>query len=115
METYSRKFLPTAGSPVSQDEAEFEWNSQLNMKDLSVEDVRDVRMEIDESLKNCKDLPLQGRYIDPGDEDSQDELFKALQAMQDPNAETDFKITDDDNLESAYAKLIASDEDFQIF
>ena len=115
METYSRKFLPTAGSPVSQDEAEFQWNSQLNMKDLSVEDVRDVRMEIDESLKNCKDLPLQGRYIDPGDEDSQDELFKALQAMQDPNAETDFKITDDDNLESAYAKLIASDEDFQIF
>lgn len=115
METYSRKFLPTAGSPVSEDEAEFQWNSELNMKDLSVEDVRDVRMEIDESLKSHKDRPLEGRYIDPGDEDSQDELFKALQAMQDPKTESDFKITDDDNLETAYAKLIASDEDFQIF
>eukprot|EP00536_Pseudo-nitzschia_multiseries_P012337 jgi/Psemu1/320228/estExt_fgenesh1_pm.C_4670001 len=115
METYSRKFLPTTGSPVSQDEAEFHWNSELNMKDLTVEDVRDVRTEIDESLKNHQDLPLQGKYIDPGDEDQQDELFKALRAMQSPNTESDFKITDDDNLETAYAKLIASDDDFQIF
>mmetsp|Transcript_13739 Transcript_13739/g.38684 ORF Transcript_13739/g.38684 Transcript_13739/m.38684 type:complete len:744 (-) Transcript_13739:42-2273(-) len=115
METYSRKFLPTTGSPVANDEAEFHWNSELNMKDLSVEDVRDVRTEIDESLKNHQDLPLQGKYIDPGDEDQQDELFKALRAMQNPNTEADFKITDDDNLETAYAKLIASDDDFQIF
>jgi len=113
METYARKFLPTTGSPVAKDESEFQWNTELNMKDLSVE--RDVRQEIDESLESHEDLPLQGKYIDPGDESQQDELLDALRTMQDPNLSPELQITDDDDLETAYAKLIAGDEDFQIF
>jgi dienelactone hydrolase len=115
METYSRKFLPTTGSPVAKDEAEFEWNAQLNMKDLSVESVRDVKAEIHENLRDHQDLPLEGRYIDPGDESKQDELFEALRAMQDPDASPEFKINEGDNIETAYAKLIAGDQDFSIF
>ena len=115
METYSRVFLPTSGSPVAKDEDEFQWNTELNMKDLSVEEGRDVREEINESLENHVDLPLQGTYIDPADESQQDELFEALRTMQDPNASPELKITDDDNLETAYAKLMAGDENFQIF
>merc|ERR1712070_181256 len=115
METYSRKFLPTSGSPVAKDEDEFQWNTELNMKDLSKEPIRDVREEINESLKNHEDLPLQGKYIDPGDESQQDELFEALRTMQNPDSSPELQITDDDNLETAYAKLIAGDEDFQIF
>lgn len=115
METYLRKFLPTTGSPVSKDEAEPAWNDDLNMKDLSVTTARDVRQEINESLENHKDLPLQGKYIDPGDESQQDELFEALRAMQDSNLSPELQIKDDDNLETAYAKLIASGENFQIF
>jgi len=114
METYSRKFLPTTGSPVAKDEAEFQWNTELNMKDLTKEP-RNVREEIDESLNNHEDLPLAGNYIDPGDESQQDELFEALRTMQDPDASPELRITDSDNLETAYAKLIAGDEDFQIF
>jgi len=115
METYSRVFLPTSGSPVAKDEDEFQWNTELNMKDLSVEEGRDVREEINESLESHVDLPLQGTYIDPADESQQDELFEALRTMQDPNASPELKITDDDNLETAYAKLMAGDENFQIF
>jgi len=115
METYSRKFLPTSGSPVAKDEGEFQWNTDLLMKDLSKEPVRDVREEINESLENHEDLPLQGKYIDPGDESQQDELLEALRAMQDPNSSPELKIMDDDNLETAYAKLISGEEDFQIF
>jgi dienelactone hydrolase len=115
METYSRKFLPTSGSPVAKDEDEFEWNTELNMKDLSAVQ-RNVREEIDQSLAEHVDLPLhEGTYIDPGDESKQDELFEALKTMQDPNASPEFKITDKDDLVSAYAKLVAGDEDFQIF
>ena len=115
METYSRKFLPTSGSPVSKDEDEFEWNAKLDMKDLSVDPDRDVRAELDESLDNHEDLPLQGTYIDPEDESQRDELFEALRTMQDPNSSPELTINDDDNLETAYAKLLAGDDDFQIF
>ena len=115
METYSRKFLPTSGSPVAKDEEEFRWNTELEMKNLSPENTRDVRQEIDEGLENHVDLPLEGRYIDPGDESQQDELFDALRTMQDPKSSPELMITDEDNLETAYAKLLAGDEDFQIF
>lgn len=115
METYSRKFLPTAGSPVSKDESETQWNKNLNMQDLSSSTGRDVRHEIDESFDNHKDLPLEGKYIDPGNESQQDELFEALRNMQDPDLSSELQISTDDNLETAYAKLIAGDEDFQIF
>ena len=115
METYSRKFLPTSGSPVADDKDEFQWNTELNMRDLSKEPTRDVREEINQSLENHVDMPLQGKYIDPSDESQEDELFAALRTMQDPDASPELKITDGDNLETAYAKLIAGDEDFQIF
>merc|ERR1711935_378868 len=115
METYSRKFLPTSGSPVAKDENEFQWNTELNMKDLAVESQRDAREEINESLENHEDLPLEGRYIDPGDESQQDELLEALRAMQNPDSSPELRITDEDNLKTAYGKLIAGDEDFQIF
>jgi dienelactone hydrolase len=116
METYSRKFLPTTGAPISTDEEELEWNAKLNMKDFSsMPPSRDVKAEIKESLDNHKDLPLEGRYIDPGDESQQDDLFDALRTMQDPNGSPELQIADDDNLETAYAKLLAGDENFQIF
>lgn len=115
METYSRKFLPTSGSPVATDEDEFQWNKELTMKDLSKEPVRDVREEINEALDNHVDMPLQGKILDPGDESHEDELFEALRAMQNPDGSPELAINDGDSLETAYAKLIAGDEDFQIF
>merc|ERR1712238_552658 len=127
METYSRKFLPTTGSPVSNDEDEAQWNADstmtMHMKKISLADNavdrRDVRQEINDSLDQHKDLPLQeGRYIDPEDESQQDELLDALRAMQDPDSfgsSPELQITDEDNLETAYAKLLAGNEDFQIF
>ena len=116
METYSRKFLPTTGAPISTDEEELEWNAKVNMKDFSsMPPTRDVKAEIKESLDNHKDLPLEGRYIDPGDESQQDDLFDALRTMQDPDGSPELQIADDDNLETAYAKLLAGDENFQIF
>jgi len=126
METYSRKFLPTTGSPVSNDAEEAQWNAEstmtMHMKKISLADNaverRDVRQEMNDSLDNHKDLPLQGGYIDPEDEEQQDELLEALRAMQDPDSfesSPELQITDEDNLETAYAKLLAGNEDFQIF
>jgi dienelactone hydrolase len=112
METYSRKFLPTTGDPICQDEGATEWNNDLNMKDLSKYDFRDVRTEIEDSLANFKDQPLGGRMVDPSNEE---EFLKALRDMEPANQPKELRISDDDDVETAVAKLTAADENFQLF
>ncbi|KAG7374077.1 dienelactone hydrolase family protein [Nitzschia inconspicua] len=112
METYSRKFLPTTGDPISRDEDASDWNEDLNMKDLSEYKYKDVRQEIEDSLTNFKEMPLGGRMIDPSNES---EVLKALRAMEPENQPEQFRILDDDDLETAFAKLTAADENFQLF
>jgi len=116
METYSRVFLPTVGPPISLDEQEQEWGRELNMKDLESTSQRDVRSEIKDAIENFVEEPLQsGPRIDPTDTSQEEELMKLLRSMEDPNRDGPFKIEDDDDLPTIYAKLTSSDENFQIF
>ena len=116
METYSRVFLPTVGPPISLDEQEQEWGRDLKMKGLESSSQRDVRSEIKDAIENFVEEPLQsGPRIDPTDSSQEEELMKLLRSMEDPNQEGPFKIEDDDDLPTIYAKLTSSDENFQIF
>ena len=113
METYSRVFLPTVGPPVSM---ESEWGKMIEMKDLSKADQRNVRQELKEAEENFVEEPLGGHYIDPSDESQDEELARILRAYQDPNMKDGpNKILPDDDLSTIYSKLIASDENFQIW
>lgn len=110
METYSRKFLPTIGDPIRQDADASDWNEELNMKDIYP--LRDVRQEIDDSLTNYKEPPLEGRMVDPANEA---EVLKALKDMEPPDQPDEYRILDGDDTETAFAKLLAADENFQLF
>ncbi len=113
METYSRVFLPTTGPAVSVDENEADWTS-LEMKDLSDANTRDIRSEMEDAIDNFVEEPLGGRRIDQTDESQNDELTKLLKGMQNDES-GEYEISPDDDLTMIYAKLKASDENFQIF
>lgn len=116
METYSRKFLPTAGLPVMNDESAAAWTENLEMKDFRTARRRDVRQEIEESLESFVEEPLHvGRLFDPAEESQGDELLQALRAMQPEGIPDALKIQDGDNLETVYAKLTAADDKFELF
>eukprot|EP00980_Cylindrotheca_fusiformis_P001628 scaffold368_cov125-Cylindrotheca_fusiformis.AAC.6 len=114
METYSRMFLPTTGPPISQDDLAFDWNDDLNMKDLR-ETSRDVRQEIEESLDSFVEEPLGGRRIDPTDDSQRDELAEMLRSMEPDDVPPEYKIEENDTVEIMYAKLRAYDDSFQLF
>ena len=118
METYSRVFLPTVGVPVSADENNGQWSAELEMSDFSESNTRDIRQEIEDALDNYVDEPLGGFRIDPDNKESaqENEMAKLLRSMEEPEqAKGPYAITDDDDLETIYAKLKAADDDFQIF
>jgi hypothetical protein len=117
METYSRVFLPTVGPPISLDEIEQEWSSNLEMKDLSDSATRDIRKEIQDAMDNFVEEPLlSGSRIDPTDPSQEEQLKKILMSMQDPIAESGINaILPDDDLPTIYSKLLAQDDRFQIF
>jgi dienelactone hydrolase len=114
METYSRVFLPTSGPPVSLDDNEGDWTS-LEMKDLSDANQRDIRTEIEEALDGFVEEPLGGKRIDPTDESQKEELSELLRSMQTGEVPGPYTIKPEDDLTLIYAKLKASDENFQIF
>lgn len=114
METYSRVFLPTTGPPISLDENEVDWTS-LEMKDLSDANKRDIQAEIEDALDSFVEEPLGGRRIDPTDESQNEELAELLKAMQTGEEPGPYEIKPNDDLTTIYAKLKASDENFQIF
>jgi hypothetical protein len=113
METYSRVFLPTTGPAVSVDENEADWRN-LEMKDLSDAYTRDIRTEMEDAIDNFVEEPLGGRMIDQTDESQKDELAEILKGMQNDDSGP-YAISPDDDLTTIYAKLKASDENFQIF
>lgn len=116
METYSRVFLPTVGPPISLDEKEASWGQSVEMIGVKASSSRDIREEIDDALDKYVDEPLGGYRIDPNDESQEEELKRVLVSMQSPNQKDGpFAIEEDDNLETVYAKLKASDPGFQIF
>lgn len=87
------------------------------MKDLSDNNKRDVRQEIEDSLDQYVEEPLGGYRVDPSDKSQEEELKKLLISMQDPNADNGPYSIDPttDDLTTIYGKLTASDEDFQLF
>eukprot|EP00544_Gedaniella_sp_CCMP2646_P004422 CAMPEP_0202493556 /NCGR_PEP_ID=MMETSP1361-20130828/9854_1 /ASSEMBLY_ACC=CAM_ASM_000849 /TAXON_ID=210615 /ORGANISM="Staurosira complex sp., Strain CCMP2646" /LENGTH=692 /DNA_ID=CAMNT_0049123893 /DNA_START=127 /DNA_END=2205 /DNA_ORIENTATION=- len=113
METYSRVFLPTTGPAVCVDENEADWRN-LEMKDLSDAYTRDIRTEMKDAIDNFVEEPLGGRMIDQTDESQKDELAEILKGMQNDDSGP-YAISPDDDLTTIYAKLKASDENFQIF
>jgi len=113
METYSRVFLPTTGPAVSVDENESEWKS-LEMKDLSDANTRDIRSEMEVAIDSFVEEPLGGRMIDQTDGSQKEELTELLKGMQNGEAGP-YAINPDDDLTTIYAKLKASDQNFQIF
>lgn len=117
METYSRVFLPTVGPPISLDEQEGDWSQRLEMRDLSEASTRDIRREIQESLDSFVEEPLLGgNQIDPTDPSQEDALKNLLRSMQDPSVDGgENAIGPEDDLPTIYAKLLAQDDQFQIF
>ena len=115
METYSRVFLPTVGPPISLDDNERDWSKNIEMRDFS-KTTRDVRKEIEEAVNGFVGEPLGGYYIDPSDEEQEEQLKKILRSMEEPEQkEGPYAISDDDDLATMYAKLKAADENFQLF
>lgn len=116
METYSRVFLPTVGVPIAKNEEDADWARQLEMKDLSDSNARDVRKEIQDGLNSHTDEGLEsGKRIDPHDKEQEEELMKLLRAMESPDQPASLKIVEDDDLATIYAKLTAGDKNFQIW
>ena len=115
METYSRVFLPTVGPPISLDDSEQDWSKNIEMRDFS-KSVRDVRKEIEEAVNGFVEEPLGGYYIDPSDEEQEEQLKKILRSMEEPEQkEGPYAIQDEDDLATMYAKLKAADQNFQLF
>lgn len=114
METYSRVFLPTAGAGSIKGEQNG-WSTELEMKDLSETVQNDVRSEIEEALNNFVEEPLAGLRVDPTDPDSRQEMENYLRELQKGVTTGPYRIEDDDDLETMYAKLKAQDENFQLF
>lgn len=114
METYTRVFLPTVGPPVAQDELAREWSEKLEV-DLSHANDRDIRQEIEDAIDGFVEEPLGGYRIDQTDESQQEELAALLRKAQDEGNPGLYPIEPDDDLLTIYAKLKASDENFQIF
>mmetsp|Transcript_32955 Transcript_32955/g.80102 ORF Transcript_32955/g.80102 Transcript_32955/m.80102 type:complete len:838 (+) Transcript_32955:92-2605(+) len=112
METYSRKFLPTAGTPIMSDDTAQEWNQEIVMK-MPSEQVRDIRDEITKLEQDVNDLKPEGTRIDPEDPDDNEVLLKALREMDAEDGK--YSIGKDDNLETAFEKLVAGDDKFQLF
>jgi dienelactone hydrolase len=116
METYSRVFLPTAGPPISKDDGEQEWSKNLEMKDYANgAKARDVRQEIEDSLENFVEEPHGGSRIDPNDGLQGGELATLLRSMEPEGYDGPFKIVDDDDVQTMFAKLTSADPEFQIF
>lgn len=110
METYSRVFLPTVGSPICSDDEK--WGKSIYVTPLDQE--RDVRQELLDEAKAFVPGPLEGVRIDPTDPSQEEELVDLLRRMQDSSETGPNKITPDDDLATIYEKLVASDK-FQIF
>jgi dienelactone hydrolase len=118
METYSRVFLPTVGTPIAENDAEAAWGRDIEMKDWRESRKRDVRAEIRDALRNAPDDPPMetGPLFDPSENDiDEDELKEWFRAMESPNPPERLKIEDDDDLITIYAKLTNNDENFQIW
>lgn len=116
METYSRVFLPTVGSPIAKNEIDADWGRELDMKDLSDAHTRDVRSEIQDALNSHVDQPLEsGPRIDPLDKDDEEKLMELLRSMESEDQPESLKIADDDDLVTMYAKLTTGDKDFQLW
>jgi dienelactone hydrolase len=116
METYSRVFLPTVGPPIGRNDEEPQWSNDLEMKSLEEANARDVREEIEESLDSFVEEPLGGYRVDPTDDTQESELAEILRSMEDAEAKKGpYALEDEDDLVTIYAKLKASDENFQIF
>lgn len=56
IETYTRQFLPTAGSPVKDDKESRAWSENLEMPDLAEANKRDIRKELETAVKSHVDV-----------------------------------------------------------
>lgn len=65
LETYSRVFMPTIGPSVKDDENE-SW-SELEMFDISSQNRRDIRQEIDDAISSHEDAELDFQRFHPDD------------------------------------------------
>mmetsp|Transcript_3461 Transcript_3461/g.6370 ORF Transcript_3461/g.6370 Transcript_3461/m.6370 type:complete len:1009 (+) Transcript_3461:13-3039(+) len=61
METYTRVFLPTVGSPVRDDEDERWWT--LEMKGYSRRDKEDIRKELEDAISNYEGVEVDFRRM----------------------------------------------------
>ena len=115
METYSRVFLPTVGPLVSRDENEEQWQ-QLDMKDLTESNSRDIREEIDSALNDFSYVPDGGeKKLDRFDEESHEELKKILMEYQKGEDAGENQILQSDDINTAYEKLRRWDSTIQLF
>ena len=115
METYSRVFLPTTGVSIREDSEASDWSNDIQMKDLSELNKRDIRSEIEDALDNFQDQDLGGINIDPNDESQREEFTRILRGMAPANMPPDLQIQDDDTLEVILAKIRSADPSFQLF
>ncbi|KAL3766814.1 hypothetical protein ACHAW5_009706 [Stephanodiscus triporus] len=117
VETYTRVFLPTIGTPVRFD-ADERWSSTLEMQGNPQKERRDVRAELEEAIANYKDVdvdlrrmsqsvsPLQdGPGID-NIEDIEEEREMIRQQILDK-----YNITEDDDEETFEKKFQQARED----
>ncbi|KAL7522615.1 hypothetical protein ACHAWX_007323, partial [Stephanocyclus meneghinianus] len=72
METYTRVFLPTVGSPVRFDEDE-SW-SRIEMNAYSQIEKRDIRKELEEAIANYEDIEIDFKRMSTSSSDFLDDL-----------------------------------------
>lgn len=105
METYSRVFLPTVGSTISQDENEGRWQN-IEMEELSAYNLRDIRGEIENALNDFEYVPDFSKQVDRFDENEHETLKQYLMEYQTDDDAEDNKILPSDELGDAYQKIL---------
>jgi dienelactone hydrolase len=111
METYSRKFLPTVGVPIMLDDTAEDWNRDVVLRKSSK--MRNVREELTKLEQGVMDVKQEGTRIDREDPDDDEILLKALREMDAKDGK--YKIGEDDDISTAFEKLVAGDDSFQLF
>jgi dienelactone hydrolase len=103
METYSRVFLPTVGSPVSYDE---EW-STINMKGYSTNEQREIRRELEEAIAKYEDVEIDMRRLSQSRSPFVDDVPKEFDEIEEEREKLRQKLLEQYNL--------SPDDDDEVF
>ena len=116
METYTRVFLPTVGTAVSQESSRWNSNNDLTMPGngkVNDRDLRDLREEIQQSIDNFS--PPPNNFNEMSEDEHDERTRRILMSYQDGKDAGQYTIDKDDDTETMLQKLKAWDSNLELF